>query len=1030
MPVSTNQSPSCGHCLRHRQNANKSLSLRKKAYAELDPDQRDARDIRQMKDMFDKIQTAFVEGLVEASDNFQASKGQKNATEDGGVKLMVRENVVDRNGHLYKKVVKPGLTIYEKVKHSRQAYVSHLRNKIFNRTFNLQDNDSANITVEFAKNNERIKKDGDKSPRRVLGELESTSDKLKMIAIINIRDLLKNSKPLTPNNENSHQWLDAEGWGDRIAYMLDNDAIYPVILHIPKTRDGRHILYDISVIKNEGSTVDIDATARASTNDGRASTTHPNESKPAVKSVEPSGNRLTQLDPVVNTESAEAADTSSNQTLAAQPTKNSDRQNKNRASNGSPLTRRSVKQRSVGSTHIKMPSTAAAEKLGIKNIAKYSDSVKEAVAVLGELFTSVDLKKPVLGFKRPVSASSLEGALVAMGVLKREGTSGSAYRYDDGHALRISNHSAHANNFVGDGEHLSIALFEQGKMNKFVEGESNVIEAVFRQKYLDGNTDALKQVIHDIAHFIADGEYHDTAGAMRYNFSGTEAFKKQAQQRMADDKSARGRKFSEKDSNAGQVKSVDNTTPTTNKDIRYSDRDYSYEALTSKPNMAVTTVGGNVPNNRADVAQLAKKNAAKVGRFDPKTGSVSVYVDDIDTDVILSTKGLRHGLRRTQDPLNEPNYIVTVKAGEILKNSIRINEITPSDENANSSYVLMGAARDTNGVYVVRFVVNHFDNNVMAMDVLYAVNAKKELAATKSPRLTAEPLSVTSSTISIAELLDLVNHHFPDILPEDVLKHYGYDSRPEGDLGDDALYQERTEDSVSNRSLLADAIEGITKNSDEYKMIQRYKGRINILNELEEKLSKLNAEIREIRFGRDGKYDADKLKRLEAEAKNVANEINKQDKKILAMEASEPLWKGIVAVTVAAASANTGGYISFAIGKTQTNPSHSTYNNIKADVRKRTSAFILSLTKGINKQNQQWQRQREQADEPGVQHLFGAEHQHQADTGQRQRAQHCSSFTDCLGLLTGGHQHNPYIIRQLDLIVDRHHNGCSSYRNS
>ena len=243
---------------------------------------------------------------------------------------------------------------------------------------------------------------------------------------------------------------------------------------------------------------------------------------------------------------AKAVDTLSNQTLAAQPAKNSDRQNNNRASNGSPLTRRSVKQRSVGSTHEKMSSTAAAEILGIENIAKYSDSVKEAVAVLGEFFTSVDQKKPVLGFKRTISASNLEGSLVSLGILKREGTSGSAYRYDDGHALRVSNHSANANNFVGDGEHLSLALFERGKMNDFVDGKSNVIEAVFRQRYLDGNPEMLKQVIHDIAHFIAEGEYHDTAGAMRYNFSGTEEFKENAKKRLANDEMARGKKFSER----------------------------------------------------------------------------------------------------------------------------------------------------------------------------------------------------------------------------------------------------------------------------------------------------------------------------------------------------------------------------------------------------------------------------------------------------------------------------------------------------
>ena len=225
--------------------------------------------------------------------------------------------------------------------------------------------------------------------------------------------------------------------------------------------------------------------------------------------------------------------------------------------------------------------------------------------------------------------------------------------------------------------------------------------------------------------------------------------------------------------NNTQIKSATDNIGTfdgSNADIRYSDRDYSYEALTGKPDMVVTTVGGNVPKNRADVAHIAKKNAAKVGKFNPKDGSVSVYVDDIDTDVILSTKGLRHGLRRTQDPLIEPNYIVTVKAGEILKNAIRINEITPSDNNADGSYVLIGAAQDADGMYVVRFVVNHFDNNVVSMDVLYAVNAKKELAAHNAPRLAAKPLSVTSSVISIAELLDHVNKYFPDILPEDVLK--------------------------------------------------------------------------------------------------------------------------------------------------------------------------------------------------------------------------------------------------------------------
>ena len=215
---------------------------------------------------------------------------------------------------------------------------------------------------------------------------------------------------------------------------------------------------------------------------------------------------------------------------------------KNRAFSDSPLTRRSVKQRSVGSTHIKMSSTAAAEILGIENIANYSDSVKEAVTVLGEFYTAIDQKKLVFGFMKPITASNLEGSLVAKNILRRGGLGGSAYRYDKGHALRISNHSAKAENFKGDGEHLSLVLYEKGKLNDFEEAKSNVIEAVFKYRYLDSNPEAFKRLIHDIAHFIVKGEYHDTAGAMRYNFSGTEAFKKRAEKRMARDGVARGQR--------------------------------------------------------------------------------------------------------------------------------------------------------------------------------------------------------------------------------------------------------------------------------------------------------------------------------------------------------------------------------------------------------------------------------------------------------------------------------------------------------
>lgn len=162
--------------------------------------------------------------------------------------------------------------------------------------------------------------------------------------------------------------------------------------------------------------------------------------------------------------------------------------------------------------------------------------------------------------------------------------------------------------------------------------------------------------------------------------------------------------------------------------VQYQNREYlgnekySYEWFVNKPNMMVTALSAEIPKNRADVVRQAKKNAAAIGKTN-SDGGVSVHVNDIDTDVLLSTAGLRHGLDRRFN-INAP---VTLQIGEILANSIRVNEAIPSIETADSSYVLIGAAHnEKDELYIVRSVVNSFSNELMSIDVLYAVNAKTE----------------------------------------------------------------------------------------------------------------------------------------------------------------------------------------------------------------------------------------------------------------------------------------------------------------
>ena len=237
-------------------------------------------------------------------------------------------------------------------------------------------------------------------------------------------------------------------------------------------------------------------------------------------------------------------------------------------------------------------------------------------------------------------------------------------------------------------------------------------------------------------------------------------------------------------------------------DVRFSRKesaDYSYDALVSKPDMAVTIINDQKnytpgKTTRENVINEAQKSALSIGRKD-SAGNVYVYVNDTGTEVMLSKRGLRHSLDRRLSIIAP----VTENIGPIIKNSIRINELSPEFETIKNSYVLIGIAKNKkNEPYVVSFVVNRASNEVMSIDVLYAVNAKKEATALIEPELSSQSdVSLTASTVSISDLLDYVNRYYPDILPEDVLRHYGYTARPDGVIGESALYSLKEEDNTS-----------------------------------------------------------------------------------------------------------------------------------------------------------------------------------------------------------------------------------------
>lgn len=217
-----------------------------------------------------------------------------------------------------------------------------------------------------------------------------------------------------------------------------------------------------------------------------------------------------------------------------------------------------------------------------------------------------------------------------------------------------------------------------------------------------------------------------------------------------------------------------------------SSREYNYDYLASKDDMQLTEVVPKERYSRSDIVAEGMKNAAMFG-YTNNSGNAVVYIKDTDTDVIVTEKSIRHGLDRR---INNQAPVIE-KLGEVLSNSVKVNELIPRTENTEKTFVYVGAAKDTdNRLYIATFIVNRNTNELESYDVLYAANAKKEPAALL-PTSTDKSAMFTGSVISISDLLDKVNKLFPDILSEDVLRHFGRTERPQGKIGENVLYSSR-----------------------------------------------------------------------------------------------------------------------------------------------------------------------------------------------------------------------------------------------
>ena len=181
----------------------------------------------------------------------------------GQKQFSTRKDIVGVDGKLYPVVVEmdaPGLS---RASRSVSNMENHIKKYLVGKKIPVIDENGNVEVLEFAGAEERVKKDGSKGSHKVIDEMARSRNDLQKQAVVNVYEIAKRSSDPIANDEHSHQWLDERGWVRRFCFVMEQggDIIYPSMLSIGRSKDGRSILYFVRVEKNEGVAIDEIATS-------------------------------------------------------------------------------------------------------------------------------------------------------------------------------------------------------------------------------------------------------------------------------------------------------------------------------------------------------------------------------------------------------------------------------------------------------------------------------------------------------------------------------------------------------------------------------------------------------------------------------------------------------------------------------------------------------------------------------------------------------------------------------------------------
>lgn len=327
-----------------------------------------------------------------------------------------------------------------------------------------------------------------------------------------------------------------------------------------------------------------------------------------------------------------------------------------------------------------------------------------------------------------------------------------------------------------------------------------------------------------------------------------------------------------------------------NPDVETSSDDggnpFGYDSLTAKPDMSTVKLTPVAIKDRDAAVDMGTANVNKYAdRKDPH-GTPMMYIPDLGKYVSVGRKAMAHGLDGKRIAMQAP---VIAQIGDILENSIVVNEAVPKKVGVQRSWIMLGVAEDWNGDTVyVRSVINQSTGHVEEVAAFYAALGKKNRVSrnVSAERVGEDSLKPSSnSTISVAEMLENVNGTFDDIISENVAEHLGIE-RSTSEFSERLMYQLRDPDQVSDRELLANAMDSAATNEAELDFVRRYRKKINELERMQARYEEVRQEIQDAQ--RNGARKSD-IAVLENKAKNLGDHLDRVDGQLLKFEAGKPL---------------------------------------------------------------------------------------------------------------------------------------------